>query len=256
MLQSWCQQGLIPFSEPETDLFFTQYIANDYPPIHHSRIYHDTYHPAYRLIRTDFAKYFPIFVTIDKLLKTKSHVVIAIDGKCGGGKSTLSDILSEVYVTNIIHMDDFYLPANLRTKERLNTPGGNIHYERFASQVLSALLELKQSKCDNHPFTNHDYQIFDCHKMDYKEQLATIADRPLTIVEGSYSLRPEFRDAYDLKIFLDISPEIQQERLLARNGVEAYKNFESKWIPMELKYFEYYNIVNCCDLIFYCNAIK
>ena len=42
----------------------------------------------------------------------------------------------------------------------------------------------------------------------------------------------------------------QKERLLARNGAEAYKNFELKWIPMELRYFEGYHIADISDYIY------
>lgn len=245
------KEGLLPFDYAKTEAYIKKYIEDGCPPVHHSQIYRDTYHPAYRLMRTDFARYFSLFEAIDKLIMEKEHVIIAIDGKCGSGKSTLANILSEVYSSNIIHMDDFYLPFNLRTKERLDEPGGNIHYERFASQILPVLFDLKQNvPGNNYKFTDHTYQIFDCHTMDYKEKNGTIADRPLTIVEGSYSLRPEFIRAYDLKVFLDVSLKEQKERLLARNGEEAFKNFEMKWIPMELKYFDEYDVKNCCDLTY------
>ena len=32
-------------------------------------------------------------------------------------------------------MDDFFLPMELRTAERLEEPGGNVHYERFSAEV-------------------------------------------------------------------------------------------------------------------------
>ena len=189
---------------------------------------------------------------LNKLLKSKSHVIIAIDGKCGAGKSTLAKELADTFPANIIHMDDFYLPANLRTQERLATPGGNVHYERFSSQVIPAIRRLQEAgkSPESSVFTPQGYQVFDCHLMDYKPEPVMIEDKPLTIVEGSYCLRPEFRDAYDFKIFLDVTAEEQKKRLLARNGPEGYKNFESKWIPMELKYFEAYNVASCCDYVF------
>ena len=36
-------------------------------------------------------------------------------------------------------MDDFFLPFELRTAERLKEPGGNVHYERFIDEVVSKL---------------------------------------------------------------------------------------------------------------------
>lgn len=247
LLRGWIQDGLLPFDPKEADEYLTRYRTKGCPAVHHSDVYRNTYHPAYRLLRTDYAHYFSLFAAIDKLLTRKKHAVIAIDGKCGGGKSTLASLLCGVYSSNLIHMDDFYLPTGLRTKERLSEAGGNIHYERFSSQVLPALTTLQT---DSTNFVPTSYQVFECHHMDYHKDTSVISDKPLTIVEGSYSLRPEFRDAYDLKIFLDIPEKLQKERLLARNGKEAYKNFESKWIPMELQYFEVFKVADCCDLIF------
>lgn len=246
-LLDWVREGVLPFSATEAEQFLALYQKKDCPAIHHSSRFRDAYHPAYRLLRTDYAFYFPLFVRLDQLFTEKEHVVLAIDGKCGAGKSTLAALLSTVYPCQVIRMDDFYLPAKLRTKERLAEAGGNIHYERFAAQVSPALLALKQGA----PLpTDAAYQLFDCQRMDFLDYCSTITDRPLTIVEGSYSLRPEFREAYDLTVFLTISETVQKERLLARNGKDAFPNFESKWIPMELQYLENFRIAEICDLAF------
>lgn len=181
-----------------------------------------------------------------------SHpVILGIDGKCAAGKSTFADSLSFKYNCNVIHMDDFFLPSDLRTTERLNTPGGNVHYERYMEQVFPLLVKLKET-----PMKDLDkfkllgsFPRFDCHTMDYgEEQLLYL--RPFTIVEGAYSMRPEFRKLYDLTLFLDIDASLQKERLLHRNGAKAYQNFLHKWIPMETQYISYYDIPSVCDVTF------
>lgn len=246
-LLQWIQDGLLPFHPMESEQFIMLYRKKGCPAIHHSQSFRNAYHPAYRLLRTDYAFYFSLFSRLDRLLTEKKHVVLGIDGKCGAGKSTLASLLATVYSCNIIHMDDFYLPVELRTKERLGEPGGNIHYERFSAQVLPSLLSLKQDR----PLSKDaSYQIFDCRRMNYQDFCPSVTEQPLTIVEGSYSLHPEFREAYDLKVFLDIPETMQKERLLARNGKEAFHNFESKWIPMELQYFEAFQVAKNCDLRF------
>ena len=72
-----------------------------------------------------------IFDKIDELLSLKKEIVVAVDGCAASGKTTLAKILKERYDCQIIKMDDFFLPLNKRTEERLSTPGGNIDYERF-----------------------------------------------------------------------------------------------------------------------------
>ena len=250
-LLSWIQDGILPFDPEESKQFLMLYRKKGCPAIHHSQSFRNAYHPAYRLLRTDYAFYFSLFARINQLFTRKKHVVLAIDGKCGAGKSTLASLLATVYSCNVIHMDDFYLPADLRTKERLTEAGGNIHYERFSAQVLPSLLTLQQ---DSPLIKDASYQVFDCHRMDYQDFRPAITDLPLTIVEGSYCLRPEFREAYDLKVFLTVSETEQKERLLARNGKEAYQSFESRWIPMELQYFETFQIAGNCDLTFHTDS--
>ena len=52
--------------------------------------------------------------------------LIAIDGRCGSGKTTLGQRLAELLEANLFHADDFYLRPCQRTPERYNEPGGNM----------------------------------------------------------------------------------------------------------------------------------
>lgn len=178
-----------------------------------------------------------IFETIDKLINNKKTVLVAIDGYCTSGKTTFADFFNKKYNCNIFHMDDFFLRPEQRTKKRLNEIGGNIDYERFNSEIL---LPLKTGK----PFS---YYPYDCHINSLGEQI-NITPSTLNIIEGSYSMHPFLSSAYDLSIFLNISPELQEKRILTRD-VSLHKNFFEKWIPMEKRYFREYKISQKCNFI-------
>ena len=47
-------------------------------------------------------------IQIDDLLKTGRQIVIAIDGNCTAGKTTLAAVLEKEYDCNVFHMDDFF----------------------------------------------------------------------------------------------------------------------------------------------------
>lgn len=179
-----------------------------------------------------------VFEAIKALLEKDKPLIIAIDGRCGSGKSTLAGLLAEQFDCNVFHMDDFFLPFEMKTKKRLAEPGGNVHYERFKEEVLRAL-ESRQSVI---------YRPFLCNERDFGEP-RKVEPKHLTIVEGSYSLHPTLKHAYDYKIFLTINPKVQHERILERNGEEKLQDFVNKWIPMEEHYFSELNIKNQCDLI-------
>ena len=171
-------------------------------------------------------------------LSTDRSYVIAIDGMAAAGKSTLAADLATILNADLIHMDDFFLPPELRTEERLNTPGGNVHYERFQAEVLPYLSTAQA----------FSYRIFDCSRMElHGEQKLTA--KSYRIVEGSYSCHPIFGDYADLTIFLQIDPEEQMHRIRQRNGNEKAEMFRTRWIPLENAYFDAYSTSRKANLI-------
>jgi ABC-type multidrug transport system fused ATPase/permease subunit len=110
--------------EPYTDL--TEYYEAGCPAMRHSPTYRDAYHPAYRVMDEDCVRLLPLLDALDKAPKP---LTIAIDGMAGAGKTTLASLLSQIFNCAVIHMDDFFLPFEMRTPQRLAQPGGNVHYE-------------------------------------------------------------------------------------------------------------------------------
>ena len=53
---------------------------------------------------------------INKIYQQKGHVTIAIDGRCGSGKTTLANKLKAYFDCHIFHMDDFYLQEYQRNQ--------------------------------------------------------------------------------------------------------------------------------------------
>ena len=180
----------------------------------------------------------PAVGRIRDLLRGMDTVILAIDGDSASGKSTLAAALSGMFGGGIIHMDDFFLPAPLRTQARLSEPGGNVHRERFTEEVLPALRRPD-------PFR---YRTFDCSVMDYGADRA-VQSGALRIVEGAYSLHPSFKRYYDFSLFLSIGSEKQIERIRKRNGDAAAEAFLTKWIPMEKKYQRAFSIPENAGMI-------
>ena len=162
--------------------------------------------------------------SIDK--KKKDGVfIVAIDGMCGSGKSTLAEEIAHYFGCPLVHVDDFFLPEDLRTDERLNQTAGNFHYERFEDEIIGGI---KRGYIK--------YKKFDCSIMDFSEE-TTMELNNLIIIEGSYSFSHNFIKSYDYTIFTKCSEETQLTRLKNRVGEQMLKQFKEKWIPMENKYF-------------------
>ena len=175
---------------------------------------------------------------IAQLLAKGRPVVIAIEGNCTAGKTTLAAALEKEYDCNVFHMDDFFLRPEQRTAERYAQAGGNVDYERFREEVLD---KLKTGR----PFA---YRPFDCSTFTLSEEIA-VQPKQLTVVEGTYCLHPYFGDVYDLKIFMDISEALQAERVRQRPAF-LHDRFFGTWIPMEKIYFDHYRIRQKCHLIY------
>ena len=74
-------------------------------------------------------------------IKQRSTLVLAIDGRCAAGKTTLAARLAELCDCNVIHMDHFFLCSKQNTMERLQQAGGNMDYVRFCEEILIPLHE-------------------------------------------------------------------------------------------------------------------
>lgn len=175
---------------------------------------------------------------IKEILLSDPTAVIAIDGMCASGKTTFAKQLEDEYRLQVIHMDDFFLPPDMRTAERLSTPGGNVHYERFVEEVIIPLKNGNDS----------EYRVFDCSAGDFTEKRKIFYGKPV-IIEGAYSTHPGIPDICNLKVFFKVSPETQLERIEKRNGAKALEAFKEKWIPLENRYFKAFSVEEKCDII-------
>lgn len=217
------------FTLAEFQAYFQEYMDNceggKPQAVHHSPQYREAETPAYRVVSGAFIRLVPILQRLDGVR------IIAIDGPSASGKSTLGAGLAAILGAQLIHMDDFFLPLDMRTPERLKEPGGNIHYERFAEEILPHIGVGK-------PFT---YRVFDCETMTYA-RTRRVEAAPYIIVEGSYSHHPLFNDYMDLKVVSDVAQGEQLKRVLSRNGDEIADMFTTKWIPMEEEYFNAFGV--------------
>ena len=162
---------------------------------------------------------------LDRLIDGRDPVILAIDGRCGAGKTTLAAELARRTGYPVVHMDDFYLQRHQRTPERLATPGGNVDHERFREEVLIPLRSGGKALV----------RRYDCQTGTFGEPVP-VPESPVVIVEGSYACHAALRDAYDLRVFLNVAPDVQRARILERNGPEKAEEFRTRWIPLEELY--------------------
>lgn len=234
----WVKRNKTAFDYSEWESFLKTYREENMPPVRHSEIYREKEKPAYRVASGVFVRIVPVLLKANEI-DTKEHAgVIAIDGPAASGKSTCGELLSKALDCDVIHLDDFFLPIELRNEERFKTPGNNIHKERFAKEVIPFIRNKEE----------FSYTRFDCSKMALGEKV-TVGKADWRIAEGSYSHHPEFNRYYDISVFSRVNKKTQKERILKRNGTDMAKNFFTRWIPMENEYFKAYRIKEKSDII-------
>ena len=178
-----------------------------------------------RLIPSDFSF---LTQTIVSLLAAHPErpVLIALDGRCGSGKTTLAVQLAEQFPGSaVFHTDDYYLPPAQRIPNWAETPCANMDLTRLREEVLVPA----QAGAAVHS------RAYSCREGAYLPEQC-VPPAPLYILEGSYSHHPILAGFYDLKVFVTCSKEEQSRRLQAREG-ERYENFVRRWIPLEEAYF-------------------
>ncbi len=175
---------------------------------------------------------------VQALSAKKDRVLVALDGRCASGKTTLAARLQEEHGWSVVHMDHFFLRPEQRCLERYAQPGGNIDHERFLKEVLLPL------RLGERP----GYRPCDCHSQTLLPPIP-FEPGPVVLAEGSYACHPALWDYYDLRAFLTVGPAKQLERIARRNGEEAVRAFREKWIPLEERYFSAYEVERRCGFL-------
>ncbi|MDY0210969.1 MAG: hypothetical protein RBQ91_06170 [Acholeplasma sp.] len=175
-------------------------------------------------------KLFEIVLLVDHLYDRTKPFLIVIDGKSASLKTTLSGYLSEIFLGNVFHTDDFFKKPQI-TKDPLSKFGSNIDFDKMNHSVVMPLIN--QSSVTYQPFD------FKSHK---HMASITIPYKPFNIIEGAYSMHPYLGITPNLKLFCEVGYFTQLKRIYKRNGIKRLKAFIYRWIPNEKAYIKALNI--------------
>ena len=178
-----------------------------------------------------------LYDEIEKQIRQKKKVVIAIDGPSASGKSTLGELLEKKYDALLFHTDHYFLPQVRKTEERLCESGGNVDYERLKFEIIDNI---------NNDYIKSNY--FNC-TTDKLEQRDSNKNKQVVIIEGAYSMHEKLQQHYTLTIFLEIEDSLQRDRILARNGEVMLERWLKEWIPLENEYFSKEDLKNKADIL-------
>lgn len=235
VLRQMAWEGAFGFSLQALEDYLGPYLASGCPPVSHSQGYRAAYRPAYRVVLR--CACLPLLVReAEALAAGEGRAVVALDGRCASGKTTLAARLARERGWSVVHMDHFFLRPEQRTPRRYAQPGGNVDHERFLEEVL---LPLRRGE-------RPVYRPYDCHAQALRPPVP-FDPGPVVLVEGSYACHPALWEHYDLRAFLTVDPAPQMERIRAREGEEQARTFQERWIPLEERYFSACGVETRCD---------
>lgn len=184
-------------------------------------------------------KYPALTSLIERIENEAGEMTVVIDGDSGSGKSVLGQMLADAFDANLYHADDYFLPLKRKTPQRLSEPGGNIDYERMKEEIALPLSRGGRVSC----------RRYSCSEGTLTEY-TDMPDKRVSIVEGVYSMHRELSIKGSVRVLLTLSPELQRERILRRNGEFILSRYEKEWIPLEKNYFDFYSLRDSCDYVY------
>lgn len=195
---------------------------------HHSNIYKEKNNCYYRVIHE---KYLSVEMRVKKLqtfidsINSTKRVIIAGEGRCGSGKTTITSKLNNVTVINV----DTFFSEN--KEERLNF-----------SLLTDVLKKIKD------PSNNTiEYDSYCCRENRRVHKLVKLNN--VVIIEGVYSYDAKVRSLYDKLVFFVSSKETQQKRLFERENEYYYNKYMNNWIPREEEYFDKNDYIISADIL-------
>jgi uridine kinase len=168
-----------------------------------------------------------------------TRMIAAIDGPGGAGKSTLADGIRAEFAghVSIVRCDDFYRP--IAEGDVLDCPQAYEKYFDWKRLRDDALIPLR----DGSPAK---YQRYDW-TTDRLAEWIEVEPRPIVLVEGVYSTRPELRELLAVAIFID-TPRAERIRRMRARPQET-TSWTERWTAVEDWYFENIAPQHRADLI-------
>lgn len=162
--------------------------------------------------------------------------IIGIVGASGSGKTTVAQELAALAEGNcLISQDNYYrgLPDDIAAADWNFDDPAALDLEHLARDLAA----LKRGETVQIPCYD-----FSTHKR--KSETITLKPAPVIIVEGLFLFLPEnLRRVFDVKIFVDVPPEVCLQRRIARDKAERSRTEEDirrQWFvqvePMYRKY--------------------
>jgi uridine kinase len=170
-------------------------------------------------------------------------LVVGLDGRSGGGKTTLAATLANRLAAAsppvdvaVVGGDDFYAGGSAATWDARSTAelADRVMDWRRQRDVLVALRERGVASWS--PFDWRSDR-WDTDEVPLLDEPTTCRAGDVVVLEGAYSCRPELHPHLDLLVLLDPPRAVRRAQLLQREGDCLRSDWDVRWASAEDHYF-------------------
>nr|AMP47763.1 AAA domain protein [uncultured bacterium] len=178
-------------------------------------------------------------------------LVMAIDGRSGVGKSTLSAAIARDLMptpVTVIEGDTFFMGGSAETwSSRTIAENADrvIDWRRQRDELKQLLRDGVATWLE----FDWDAESWDSDIVPLKTQPLSANAASVVVLEGVYSCRPELQDLIDLKVLLTVPEEVRLAQLLEREGDTDQNGWVSRWSAAEDYYFAHIMPEESFDLV-------
>lgn len=158
-------------------------------------------------------------------------LLVALDGRSGGGKSTLARAVGAALSALVIDGDDFYAGGTDACWAAMG-PGEKVECVIDWRRQRDVLENLRRRQ----PATWRPYDW----ESDDGSFGPPVSGGPadIVILDGAFSARPELADLLTLRVLRDVPRDVRRARLLRREGRRYRAEWEARWSDAEDLYFD------------------
>lgn len=153
----------------------------------------------------------PVLRLIAAARPSRAFTFVGIGGRGGAGKSTLARRIPDAQV---VGTDEFW-------------DGDGFDLDRLAAEVVEPLLAGHVA----------GYEAWDW-AAERPRGRREVRPSGTVVIEGVCALHRRFRDAYDVRVWVEAPYDVRLARGVARDGEDARATWVERWMPSEERYVE------------------
>ena len=189
-------------------------------------------------------------VTAIRACSDAQRAVVAIDGRSGSGKSTVAEAVAHAIGAVIVPCDDFFAAGVSNAEWDRRTPeqraADALDWRRLKREAIEPLRTGRAAR-----WYAFDFLAGPRGDGTYPLQRTPTerASKPVVLLDGAYSARPELADVVDLSVLVEAAPSTREARLAAREEADVLRQWHARWDLAEEHYFRHVRPPSAFDMV-------